>query len=375
MNSIRTTTSRTADSSSKIGMKTGLTAHIEGQEVAEPSITGKVARPSKDSVEPTVFPQLETGSPAAPRYLVLSIPEADGRKIIQLELPKDLPGGYDSEILKRLKEAYKCNRPALGRYLNLRGVSEIQITRFELAHTMMSILPLAMEWKWPAAENLEWEWDRNDVETSNHVMNSMLMHLWTSNCSPKPTISNNAGPRQQRWPDIKIRFGKQEESLTDIFPTSVAPMPWLRDIVSIEIGFPDRSPSEGIPSTFNVPDDPPSWLRDATLTLTYESATVEPKFVYSRMPKKLKTKMAPDPNGIRGPIGWAIWVEEDFVVPWWLPLVFLIVALGAFLFAITYTATHGPKANGWTISTGLLSIITFVFTAWVLWTKDSKHGR
>jgi len=62
-------------------------------------------------------------------------------------------------------------------------------------------------------------------------------------------------------------------------------------------------------------------------------------------------------------------------MPWYLPVLFWIIALGSFVFAIAYTATHGLKVNGWTISTGTLSIITFVFTARVLRTKDSKYRR
>lgn len=122
-------------------------------------------------------------------------------------------------------------------------------------------------------------------------------------------------------------------------------------------------------------DDLLSWLKNATLAITTDDRTINPRYIYNRTPKKLHRKMETDPNGIRPPIGWAIWVEESFIVSWYLPVLFLIIALGSFVFAIAYTATHGPIANDWTISTGTLSIITFVFMAWVFRTKNSKHGR
>ena len=84
--------------------------------------------------------------------------------------------------------------------------------------------------------------------------------------------------------------------------------------------------------------------------------------------------MSIDRTGVRPPIGWAIWIGEEFVVPWYIPCTFVILAVGAFVFAIAYTAKDEAKANGWTIGTGVISLLTFVFTAWVLRTKDSKHA-
>ena len=115
-----------------------------------------------------------------------------------------------------------------------------------------------------------------------------------------------------------------------------------------------------------------TWIDTASLEIDYPPIT-EPTFIYNRVPKKLHRPMEIDRRGICPPIGWAIWIEEDFVVPWFIPVTFFIIAIAVFVFALWYTAEQGPKANGWTIGTGLLSILTFVFTAWVLRTKDSKH--
>lgn len=85
--------------------------------------------------------------------------------------------------------------------------------------------------------------------------------------------------------------------------------------------------------------------------------------------------MQPNPNGIEMPVGWATWIEEDFAVPWYLTLIFAIIASGVFGFALWYNTNHGPKANGWTIGTGPLTMLSFVFPVWVLKAKDSKHAK
>jgi hypothetical protein len=65
-------------------------------------------------------------------------------------------------------------------------------------------------------------------------------------------------------------------------------------------------------------EDSMAWLQNATLELTTEASSEKPRYIYNRAPKKLHGRMKIDPRGIRPPIGWSIWVEEDFFVPWYL---------------------------------------------------------
>jgi hypothetical protein len=115
-----------------------------------------------------------------------------------------------------------------------------------------------------------------------------------------------------------------------------------------------------------------NWSR-ISLEVEYDA---DPQTIYHRTPKKLSTPLKPDPTGRNPPIAWAIWIDEDFVVPWYLPLLLLIAAIGVVVFVAVYTAEEGtPKANGWTIGSCVLAALVMAFNGWVLWAKDSKHPR
>lgn len=126
------------------------------------------------------------------------------------------------------------------------------------------------------------------------------------------------------------------------------------------------------PGSFDLPG---ASLQNSSIAITFGTSVLHESFVWHAMPKKLRWGMQPVANGFKMPEGWAIWIDEDFAVPWYLTLVFAVVVVGLFVFAIWYTAEHGPKANGWTIGTGVLSMLAFVFPVWVLRTKDSRHTR
>lgn len=113
-----------------------------------------------------------------------------------------------------------------------------------------------------------------------------------------------------------------------------------------------------------------------SLEVDFDDRLADPRAVYHRTPKKLHTGLKPDPTGKHPPIAWAIWIDEDFVVPWYLPLSLLIAAIGIVVFAGWYTAEAGTvKANGWTIGSCVLAAVVMAFNGWVLWAKDSKHPR
>jgi hypothetical protein len=110
-----------------------------------------------------------------------------------------------------------------------------------------------------------------------------------------------------------------------------------------------------------------------TVEVNYE---VGPQAIYHRTPKKLQKPLKPDRTGIQPPIAWAIWIDEDFVIPWYLPILLLVASIGIVIFAAVYTAEVGtPNANGWTISSCILAALVIAFNSWVLWAKDSKHPR
>jgi hypothetical protein len=108
---------------------------------------------------------------------------------------------------------------------------------------MSEIFPIPLEWKWPVEENEDWEWDEDDVDTSAETLAAMMMHMWISNCQQKPTKALN--PRKKWIPEIKFQFRDRQAVMTDIFPSSNAPIRWLRNVVSVKIYFPDRNLEQG----------------------------------------------------------------------------------------------------------------------------------
>jgi len=117
------------------------------------------------------------------------------------------------------------------------------------------------------------------------------------------------------------------------------------------------------------------WLPKANIEIDFGHNLVDPSFIFQRTPKKLRTPLAINPDGTTAPIGWAIWVDEDFWIPWYVLLLFGVISISIFVFAVWYTASNGPKANGWTIGGFVLTPITFLFSIWVLRAKDSQHAR
>jgi hypothetical protein len=112
------------------------------------------------------------------------------------------------------------------------------------------------------------------------------------------------------------------------------------------------------------------------IEVDHEDIYQNPLTIYHRTLKKVGDHLKPDHTGLMGSIGWAIWIEEDFVVPWYVPFTMLTISIGIFVFAAWYTAEAGTlKANGWTIGSFLLAAVTLSFNAWVSWAKDSKHPR
>jgi hypothetical protein len=87
--------------------------------------------------------------------------------------------------------------------------------------------------------------------------------------------------------------------------------------------------------------------------------------MYHRTPKKL-SKLKSDPTGVNTPVGWAIWIDEDFSVPWYIILALILIIIATCVFASFY---------GWPIGSYIIAATGLVMTAWILRAKDSKHPK
>lgn len=111
-------------------------------------------------------------------------------------------------------------------------------------------------------------------------------------------------------------------------------------------------------------DEVPDFLLEAaSLHIEYP---VDRYQIYKSLPRKLGRPMHTG-------IGWAIWVEEDFVLPWYLPLVITFFAFGLFTTMVAMSYEKGVELNFLTVGNFVLTCFTVAYSAWILREKDSKH--
>lgn len=177
------------------------------------------------------------------------------------------------------------------------------------------------------------------------------------------------------WADNREVLPRVEEPIQRT-ETSWIQSSWLCMVSSIRVYRPEREQPQSIEGLqFSARENGLLWLQKGGIEIEFDPSRIDPKYILQRTPKKLNQPLSIDPEGKNPPIGWAIWIEEDFAIPWYLCLIFTIISLGIFVFAVWYTAVHGPAANGWTIGSFLFIIVNLFLTIWVLKAKDSKHAR
>ena len=107
-------------------------------------------------------------------------------------------------------------------------------------------------------------------------------------------------------------------------------------------------------------------MKRISMEIDYGTRLADPHTIYYHTPKKLHTSLKPDPTGRNPPVGWAIWIDEDFSVLWYLILVLILIIIATCVFASFY---------GWPIGSYIIAATGLVMTGWVLRAKDSKHPR
>ena len=208
-----------------------------------------------------------------------------------------------------------------------------------------------------------------------------MTHLWTQKENHRESsgrIRPKAQERRFPWIQIDLLNAKQSLQINEsaIRPGTFDSIPKLRLASGIKYFFHDLPQSGGSPEEIftraEVSDEAEiSW----SIEVDYGSNLVDPRFVYHSTPKKLHKQLSLDPNGMVSPIGWVIWIDEDFAVHWLVLAAIIVIVFGFFVFAIIYTAESGQEANGWTIVSCAIALVNIVFTSWVLRSKDSKHAR
>ncbi|ORY04352.1 hypothetical protein BCR34DRAFT_617484 [Clohesyomyces aquaticus] len=195
---------------------------------------------------------------------------------------------------------------------------------FELAHTPTRLLPTAIKWSWPKSDDKEWECVDKHLDP---------FHLWTTGCQSKTDVARISKPRRSKLPKIEVQWSNKTETLPmSGDASSIAKFPWIRLVSAIRVSFPElEAPTEAALEKMADEDNfGMQWLPQANITIDFGHNLVHPRFIFQRTPKKLHKPLSIDTNGMDAPIGWAIWIDEDFWVPWYVLLVLGILSIGIF---------------------------------------------
>lgn len=176
--------------------------------------------------------------------------------------------------------------------------------------------------------------------------------------SPKRSFMGSLLPLEIIW-DNKAR---------DCLPPSVRlKFPWSWLVIAKTIRIHARKPTK---EDRHDAEQYRELLKNVAIDI---SCDCDSSYIFHSLPKKRNTKLERARGSRDAPFGWALWVEEDFFIPWYFLALINLVTIGAFTFGFVYSILHGNQAGGWAIASFLLSAVTFVFTQWVAKAKDSKR--
>lgn len=264
-----------------------------------------------------------------------------------------------------------------------------------------------IEWKWPEIDNKDWE---SVCSVSEGVpvdgISKLMVHLWVSQGSSRdsdhikkePEMKNatSSTGRKHQVPRIEICGPRTTQTLpveeNQVFSSESH---WINRMRLVRVYFPDQDVVRRVRgayisrslnfSYFHIqltsflatnPDTDGQmveWLQTGGIDV--DLGTVDPQYIFQKTPKKRREPLCIDPIGRVAPIGWGIWIDEDFSVPWYLLLISGALSFGIMIFAVFYTLDHGSSANGWTIGGFMFGPLNMLLTIWVLKTKDSRHPR
>ncbi|KAH8726558.1 hypothetical protein GQ44DRAFT_771319 [Phaeosphaeriaceae sp. PMI808] len=307
------------------------------------------------------------------RFLIVCSPGPEGNRMMHLRFPSSIERPTDQALIQSIKEKYHSLRPFWARLKSLQSFSEIRVARFTLRRRGTIDVVAATSWEWPRERDLGWV-SINDQHGPDAIttLSVLMRHIWIAKCEPQPTVAT--GPKGDdtflTWLNFCTKGKSYQLPITE---NSKLPYPWLRWLERITVYIPEVKTQNG--NKDRVANEQTTGLdwSSASLELVYNENAINQYYIYQETPKKLHTPLVPDPHGPR--FGWAIWIEEDFWVPWYIPFVLTVLSIGTCVFAALYTDKETPKADGWTIGSCLLAAVSLGFNAFIWKTKDSRHAK
>lgn len=216
------------------------------------------------------------------------------------------------------------------------------------------------------------EWDFDNDGANDSTLSAYMSGVWTGSRSCKcgdQSDSSLQGPQKSSFMGSLLPLEIiWDNNAKEFLPPSTQlkfPLSWIATVRTIRIH--TRKPPKR--DQYDA-EQYRELLNNVAIDI---SCDCDSYYVFHSLPKKRNTKLERARESRDAPFGWALWVEEDFFIPWHFLALINLVTIGSFTCGVVLFSRHGNQAGGWAIASFLLSAVTFVFTQWVAKAKDSKR--
>lgn len=93
-------------------------------------------------------------------------------------------------------------------------------------------------------------------------------------------------------------------------------------------------------------------------------------YIFNEVPKRIRKRLARDSTG-KPVAGWGLWIEEEFIIPWYALVILNILPAIALSVGVFQSSKHG--LTWFAVSAYGVALSAFVFMQWVAKAKDSKR--
>jgi hypothetical protein len=241
-------------------------------------------------------------------------------------------------------------------------------------------------------QNTEPNWEFPELEIGIESLPEFLMALWHMAGETYDEDDNESQSQDQPW--YSRWFGGQSRQTSpDQEPQSYLPMHkpqppgdqeirgWCDDILRIRIYIPMsnwnfplsnwlasfRSDQSAAGSDFYTTSNPERAVQNVGIEI---ELALNNHHVFNEVPKRIRERLFTDPTCHKPVAGWGLWVEEEFIIPWYTLVLLNLLPFVTLLVGIFESSKHGVT---WlALSAYGVTLSAFIFAQWVAKTKDSK---
>lgn len=181
---------------------------------------------------------------------------------------------------------------------------------------------------------------------------------------------------RQSWPQSDLPMHKPQP------PRDQEIQGWCDDILRIRIYIPMsnwnfplsnwlasfRSDQSAADSDFYTASNPERAVQDVGIEI---EPALNNYHVFNEVPKRIRERLFTDPTCHKPVAGWGLWVEEEFIIPWYTLVLLNVLPTVTLFVGVFESSKHGLT---WlALSAYGVTLSAFMFALWVAKAKDSKR--